>query len=86
MYETVASTYPAGHPVNGVPAGPFGPYFATTAYPAVVDGALINCAPLELTAYELVDGIPNGKNIFTNNPYKIVTFEAVTPGGPIGPV
>lgn len=64
----VAFVYPAGHPVSGVPTGPLGPYCATSACAAVTDGALINCAPLALTAYELVDGIPNGKNIFTTNP------------------
>jgi hypothetical protein len=38
-----------------------------TAYAAVTDGALTNTALLALTANELVDGMPNGKNILTSN-------------------
>lgn len=38
------------------------------AYCAVVDGALYTRAVLEDTAYELVDGIPNGKNVDTCSP------------------
>jgi len=63
----VADVYPSGHPVAGVPTGPFGPNRAANAWSAVMLGALINLALLALTANELVDGIPNGKNIFINN-------------------
>ena len=50
-----------------VPGVPGGPYCATSAY-AVSNGALTNLAVLAVTAYELVDGIPNGKNILTQSP------------------
>lgn len=62
----VASVYPGGQLLEAMPGGPFDPNCATRACPTLTDGALTNWAPLALTAYELVDGIPNGKNIFTN--------------------
>lgn len=46
----VASAYPAGHPVAGVPAGPRGPYLATNACCAVALGTLIKTAALALAA------------------------------------
>ena len=30
--------------------------------------------------------MPNGKNIFTTNLYKIVTLVVIDPAGPVGPV
>jgi hypothetical protein len=61
----VASKYPSGHPGAGVPAGPLFPYLPINAYSAVRDGTFTILAVLELITSELVDGIPNGKNILT---------------------
>ena len=60
-----------------------------TAYAAVLDGALINCVRLALTAYELVDGIPNGKNILTSNSSIYYTYRnnvTVSYAEPVGPI
>lgn len=65
----VAVVYPGGQPGAGVPCGPICPNFPTNAYTTETDGAMIWVATLAVSAYELVDGIPNGKNILTNNSY-----------------
>lgn len=69
----------------GVPRGPRFPFIPTNAILAVVFAfeELIPRATLELTAYELVDGMPIGKNILTNNSY--INAFTVVPSGPTGP-
>jgi hypothetical protein len=88
-YTVVAGTYPGGHPGAGGPTGPGFPYLPTNACTAVTDGALINCTRLALTAYELVDGIPNGKNILTSSSLIYYTYRnnvTVSYADPVGPI
>jgi len=56
-----------GHAVATIPGVPFGPKDAVNAYSAENDGLIATAAILAVSAYELVDGIPNGKNVLTNN-------------------
>lgn len=55
--------YPGGQLDEFKPGAPIGPNRATNAYAAIVFGELTNVALLALVANELVDGIPNGKNM-----------------------
>jgi hypothetical protein len=80
----VASKYPDGHPVADGPCEPGGPYCAISACDTENTGPLTILARLELTAYELVDGIPNGKKIFIINYYGNCAFTVIY-GGPCGP-
>lgn len=75
-----------GQPGAGVPGTPAGPLDAVNAYCAVTLGALKEDTELAVTAYELVDGIPNGKNILTLNSNHHGTVPVtVVYADPVGP-
>lgn len=60
-----AFIYSEGHAVACIPGVPGGPVRACRACGAVYVGTANACAALAVCAYELVDGIPNGKNTLT---------------------